>query len=58
MIVVAHACQIAVEFTTADPGRKEEIVHEYCYLPHFDIRLMVSLRIYICERDWTSKQHR
>ena len=56
MIVVGHACQIVVKFTTADPGRKEEIVHEYCYLSHlsekkmqecFDIRLMVSIQIYI-----------
>ena len=26
-------CQIVVKFTTANPGRKQEIVHEYHYNP-------------------------
>ena len=30
-IVYPFTCQIVVKFTTADPGRKQEIVHEYHY---------------------------
>ena len=26
-------CQIVVKFTTANPGRKQEVVHEYHYNP-------------------------
>ena len=29
----SFTCQIVVKFTTADPGRKQEIVHEYHYKP-------------------------
>ena len=47
-------CQIVVKFTIANPGRKQEIVHEYHYNPLsasfiqkmqecFDVPLMVSL---------------
>ena len=43
LVVVVHVlysvvdypftCQIVVKFTTANPGRKQEIVHEYHYNP-------------------------
>ena len=31
--VYPFTCQIVVKFTTANPGRKQEIVHEYHYNP-------------------------
>ena len=32
-IILPFTCQIVVKFTTANPGRKQEIVHEYHYNP-------------------------
>ena len=33
LVIYPFTCQIVVKFTTANPGRKQEIVHEYHYNP-------------------------